>query len=379
MPITFEFASSISKVREYKNELKSANPFEFLDYFYALEQSKSACKETGWTPKHIHSKEKNNINGFIPIYIKDNSYGEFVFDQQWAYALQRANRNYYPKLVTATPFTPCITNKLFSDSHSLKNKMIDMTLDMMEQENIETWHILFPDEESKNIFKEKNFIKRSGYRFVWQNKGYADFDEFLSKFTSRQRKNINNERRSLSKEKIEFFYKDYDNLKNSDWDLFYRFYCVTYHERMQNPYLTRNFFDLVHANKKNLRPILFFAKKNNEIIAASLCFESDKTLYGRHWGSTSHIKNLHFETCYYQGIEYCIQKGIEIFDPGIQGEYKIRRGFEPIECNSFHFIKSDDFREAIKSFCNQETVNIKNYIESCKKYTPFKKTDRIIK
>ncbi|MEL0238631.1 MAG: peptidogalycan biosysnthesis protein, partial [Gammaproteobacteria bacterium] len=135
MPISFEFASSISEVREYKNELKSTNPFEFLDYFYALEQSKSACKETGWTPKHIYSKEKNIINGFVPIYLKDNSYGEFVFDQQWAYALQRANRNYYPKLITATPFTPCITNKLFSNSNSLKNKLIDMTIDMMEQEN----------------------------------------------------------------------------------------------------------------------------------------------------------------------------------------------------------------------------------------------------
>jgi predicted N-acyltransferase len=203
------------------------------------------------------------------------------------------------------------------------------------------------------------------------------FEDYLNIFTSKQRKNIKTERRKIKNAGITFITKDYDSITEEDWDDFYLFYKNTYAERMQAPYLNRQFFKHINRDKKALKPVLFFAVYENRKIAGSLCFQGEDTLYGRHWGAFENIDNLHFECCYYQGIDYCIKNNIKYFDPGVQGEHKIRRGFEPQSCDSYHYVLQEDFRDAIKNFCYEESKSVESYLRACQEYTPIKKEYRI--
>ena len=371
--------SEIKKIdlQEKLYSIKANNPFEDFSYLRAMEQSNSASEKSGWIPDHLGEIKNKELIGFLPLYKKFNSYGEFIFDHQWANALSRAGRNYYPKLLTAIPFTPCEGDRILGKDKKSKFNLIDAAIKKIETEEIESWHILFPNESGKSVLKERNFIERYNYRFTWQNENFSDFDSFLSIFTSRQRATIRKERKSISKLGIEFKCKKHNEINAEDWDLFYVFYQKTYYERAQNPYLNKEFFNLINTVNQLVKPVLFFAELEGEPIGASLCFEGDDTLYGRHWGATSKVKNLHFECCYYQGIEYCIKNNLKFFDPGVQGEHKIRRGFQPHLSSSFHYFLKEDFGQAVSDFCRSERVQIKNYIEACKSYTPFNNDYRI--
>ena len=374
------FIKSLSEISSANlNEIinETDMPFMSYEYLYALEKSKSVHVNNGWETFHLTLSEKENLSGFLPIYKKNNSHGEFVFDHQWSYALRRANRDYYPKLLTAIPFTPCETSKFIAPKSIGIESFTEPVIDYMKKNNVETWHILFPNNDLSEILIENNFIERSGYRFVWNNKAYKNFDDFLKIFTSRQRKNIKSERRKIYDSEINFSIKDNSNITLDDWLVFYQFYQSTYHERMQAPYLNFDFFKLVHKYKNILCPVIFFAELDGNKIAGSLCFQSKDTLYGRHWGSSIDIDSLHFECCYYQGIEYCIKNGIALFDPGVQGEHKIRRGFEPRASTSYHYVLKKDFRNAIESFCKEEKISIEKYLAACSEYTPIKKEYRI--
>ena len=372
-------SSEIKKIdlQEKLYSIKANNPFEDFLYLRAMEQSNSASEKSGWIPNHLGEIKNKKLISFLPLYKKFNSYGEFIFDHQWANALNRAGRNYYPKLLTAIPFTPCEGDRILGKDKKSKFNLIDAAIKKMETEEIESWHILFPNESGKSVLKERNFIERYNYRFTWKNENFSDFDSFLSIFTSRQRATIRKERKSISKLGIEFKCKKHNEINAEDWDLFYVFYQKTYYERAQNPYLNKEFFKLINTVNQLVKPVLFFAEIEGEPIGASLCFEGEDTLYGRHWGATSKVKNLHFECCYYQGIEYCIKNNLKFFDPGVQGEHKIRRGFQPHLSSSFHYFLKEDFGQAVSDFCKSERVQIKNYIEACKSYTPFNNDYRI--
>ena len=372
-------SSEIKKIdlQEKLYSIKANNPFEDFLYLRAMEQSNSASEKSGWIPDHLGEIKNKKLISFLPLYKKFNSYGEFIFDHQWANALNRAGRNYYPKLLTAIPFTPCEGDRILGKDKKSKFNLIDAAIKKMETEEIESWHILFPNESGKSVLKERNFIERYNYRFTWKNENFSDFDSFLSIFTSRQRATIRKERKSISKLGIEFKCKKHNEINAEDWDLFYVFYQKTYYERAQNPYLNKEFFKLINTVNQVVKPVLFFAEIEGEPIGASLCFEGEDTLYGRHWGATSKVKNLHFECCYYQGIEYCIKNNLKFFDPGVQGEHKIRRGFQPHLSSSFHYFLKEDFGQAVSDFCKSERVQIKNYIEACKSYTPFNNDYRI--
>ena len=371
--------SEIKKIdlQEKLYSIEANNPFEDLSYLRAMEQSNSASEKSGWTPEHLGEIKNKQLISFLPLYKKFNSYGEFIFDHQWANALNRAGRNYYPKLLTAIPFTPCEGDRILGKDKKSKFNLIDAAIKKMETEEIESWHILFPNESGKAILREKNFIERYNYRFTWKNENFTNFDSFLSIFTSRQRATIRKERKSISKLGIKFICKKHNEITEEDWNLFYIFYQKTYFERAQNPYLTKEFFKLINAVNQLVKPVIFFAEIAGEPIGASLCFEGEDTLYGRHWGATSKVKNLHFECCYYQGIEYCISNNLKFFDPGVQGEHKIRRGFQPHLSSSFHFFLKEDFGQAVGEFCKSERAQIENYIEACKSYTPFNNDYRI--
>ena len=372
-------SSKIKKIdlQEKLYSIKANNPFEDFSYLRAMEQSNSASEKSGWIPDHLGEIKNKKLISFLPLYKKFNSYGEFIFDHQWANALNRAGRNYYPKLLTAIPFTPCEGDRILAKDDQSKLNLIDAGINKMETEEIESWHILFPNESGKDVLRERYFVERYNYRFTWKNENFTDFDNFLSIFTSRQRATIRKERKSISKLDIKFKCKKHNEITDEDWDLFYVFYQKTYYERAQNPYLNKEFFKLINTANQVVKPVIFFAEIAGEPIGASLCFEGEDTLYGRHWGATTKIKNLHFECCYYQGIEYCIKNNLKFFDPGVQGEHKIRRGFQPQLSSSFHYFLRDDFGQAVSDFCKAERTQIENYIEACKSYTPFNNDYRI--
>ncbi len=366
---------SIDEAQFSKLIRKNDAPFIQYSFLKALENSGCVGRDLGWTPKHLVKSNENVLSGFMPMYIKNNSHGEFVFDHSWSYALNRAGRNYYPKLLTAIPFTPCETRKIITESDA--NEYVEKIIEFMEEKNIESWHVLYPDADLKELFLENKLIERFGYKFIWKNKEYESFNDYLNIFKSRQRKNIKNERKKISDLNITFQIKESDSLTLEDWEEFFKFYKNTYEERLQRPYLNIDFFTEIHNFRKTLKPVIFFAVHDDKKIAGSLCFIGNDTLYGRHWGSSFNIDSLHFETCFYQGIEFCIDKKINYFDPGVQGEHKIRRGFEPIRTSSFHYIKENDFRNAIIEFCEKEEVEINRYLKACERYTPFNKEYKI--
>ena len=366
---------SIDEAQYSKLIRKNDAPFIQYSFLKALENSGCVGRDLGWTPKHLVKSNENVLSGFLPMYIKNNSHGEFVFDHSWSYALNRAGRNYYPKLLTAIPFTPCETRKIITESDA--NEYVEKIIEFMEEKNIESWHVLYPDADLKELFLENKLIERFGYKFIWKNKEYETFNDYLNIFKSRQRKNIKNERKKISDLNITFQIKESDSLTQEDWEEFFKFYKNTYEERLQRPYLNIDFFKEIHKFKKILKPVIFFAVHDDKKIAGSLCFIGNDTLYGRHWGSSFNIDSLHFETCFYQVIEFCINKKIKYFDPGVQGEHKIRRGFEPKRTSSFHYIKENDFRNAIIEFCDKEEVEINRYLKACERYTPFNKEYKI--
>ena len=378
MSTNLNFVDNFDSIDEAQfSKLIRENDAPFIQYSFlkALENSGCVGRDLGWTPKHLVKSNENVLSGFMPMYIKNNSHGEFVFDHSWSYALNRAGRNYYPKLLTAIPFTPCETRKIITESDA--NEYVEKIIEFMEEKNIESWHVLYPDADLKELFLENKLIERFGYKFIWKNKQYETFNDYLNIFKSRQRKNIKNERKKISDLNITFQIKESDSLKLEDWEEFFKFYKNTYEERLQRPYLNIDFFKEIHKFKKILKPVIFFAVHDDKKIAGSLCFIGNDTLYGRHWGSSFNIDSLHFETCFYQGIEFCIDKKINYFDPGVQGEHKIRRGFEPIRTSSFHYIKENDFRNAIIEFCEKEEVEINRYLKACERYTPFNKEYKI--
>ena len=378
MSTNLNFVDNFDSIDEAQfSKLIRENDAPFIQYSFlkALENSGCVGRDLGWTPKHLVKSNENVLSGFMPMYIKNNSHGEFVFDHSWSYALNRAGRNYYPKLLTAIPFTPCETRKIITESDA--NEYVEKIIEFMEEKNIESWHVLYPDTDLKELFLENKLIERFGYKFIWKNKQYETFNDYLNIFKSRQRKNIKNERKKISDLNITFQIKESDSLTLEDWEEFFKFYKNTYEERLQRPYLNIDFFKEIHKFKKILKPVIFFAVHDDKKIAGSLCFIGNDTLYGRHWGSSFNIDSLHFETCFYQGIEFCIDKKINYFDPGVQGEHKIRRGFEPIRTSSFHYIKENDFRNAIIEFCEKEEVEINRYLKACERYTPFNKEYKI--
>ena len=378
MSTNLNFVDNFDSIDEAQfSKLIRENDAPFIQYSFlkALENSGCVGRDLGWTPKHLVKSNENVLSGFMPMYIKNNSHGEFVFDHSWSYALNRAGRNYYPKLLTAIPFTPCETRKIITESDA--NEYVEKIIEFMEEKNIESWHVLYPDADLKELFLENKLIERFGYKFIWKNKEYETFNDYLNIFKSRQRKNIKNERKKISDLNITFQIKESDSLTLEDWEEFFKFYKNTYEERLQRPYLNIDFFKEIHKFKKILKPVIFFAVHDDKKIAGSLCFIGNDTLYGRHWGSSFNIDSLHFETCFYKGIEFCIDKKINYFDPGVQGEHKIRRGFEPIRTSSFHYIKENDFRNAIIEFCKKEEVEINRYLKACERYTPFNKEYKI--
>jgi len=367
-----KFVNSIDKINEstWQSLANSSSPFVNYHFFKALENSQSVCNIKGWQPHHLLCSNSSGINAIMPIYIKQHSWGEYVFDWAWADAYQQHNESYYPKLVATVPFTPVTTTKLITNEIALPQVFSALTEHCQEQ-SINSWHILYVQECHQQSLILNNVFERNTVQFHWFNHQYHDFDEFISTFTARKRKNVKKERLSISQQNIETRRVLGKDITPQELEFFYLTYQLTYLKRGHSPHLSADFF----ARAVKLLPdniLLIIASVEDCDIACAWFFFDEHQLYGRYWGCTQTFKHLHFELCYYQGIEFCIEHKIQAFNPGAQGEHKIQRGFEPVLTHSYHWIKHLGFRPAIQQFCQQEQQKMQQYLKHCQQFLPFK-------
>lgn len=348
------------------------NDYPFLQYEFlqALEQSGSVSEESGWQPCHLELIEQGETVLLLPLYVKYHSWGEYVFDHSWADAFQQSGLNYYPKLLSAIPFTPAAGPRWLSKmNHEEALSKVLMAIKQFANEySLESWHLLFPDMPSFN--PDPSLVERTGVQYQWFNRQYQSFDHFLEGLTSRKRKEIKKERAKSSA--FTFKHLDGSSITPSQCQQFYELYSLTYLKRGRNPYLDEHFFKVLVETMPH-QMLFVLAYLDDTLVAGALSFHDASTLYGRYWGCYEEYDSLHFETCYYQGIDYCIANKLDRFDSGAQGEHKIKRGFEPVSTRSIHWIANPSFKEAIAGFCRKE----KQYIEEQKlrlaELLPFKK------
>jgi predicted N-acyltransferase len=352
------------------------NPFCKHEFLQALESSGATSSETGWIPRHLSIIDNNEKTvGFVPLFEKHHSYGEYIFDWAWADAYRRQGLTYYPKLVSSIPYSPVTGKRLLHDHHSSPawvDTAINFIKDTMENEQLSSWHCLHLTESESNLLTGLKAHQRLTPHFIWHNRGYTDFDDFLGQLKSRKRKLIRKERNRVRQQDIHFKKLYGDDLQHQHIEQFYRFYQYTYLKRSgHSGYLDCEFFlNLSNTMKENL--LMIGAFHNEQMIAASLFLQDENNLYGRYWGTEQELEFLHFETCYYQGIEYCIETGRKHFDPGTQGEHKVVRGFEPGVVYSNHLIGHPGFSEAIERYTGEEARHNLSYIESLSGISPYR-------
>tara|TARA_Y100001970_G_scaffold294331_1_gene450827 strand:- start:135585 stop:136745 length:1161 start_codon:yes stop_codon:yes gene_type:complete len=376
--LTAEICGSINKVNEldWDRCLDSDHPFMRHAFFYALEQSGSANAETGWLPRHILIRQNNVLVGAMPMYLKNHSAGEYVFDHGWADAFSQAGGNYYPKLQVSVPFSPVtgpriLVSPIACSPQEVRDKIINTALDQCKTLNASSIHITFPSEQDWNFLGKTGLMQRTGIQFHWKNSNYKSFEDFLSSLSSRKRKKINRERRNFFEGDITISELKGLEIKEHHWDHFYFFYNNTTNRKWGIPYLTREFFSLL----SQLMPeqiVIFIAERNGKPIAGALNLIGNSVMYGRNWGCIESHPFLHFELCYYRAIEFSIRNQLFRVEAGAQGLHKLSRGYLPTPTYSAHWILNKELRDAVNNYLNKETTMINNEIKSIAKYSPYR-------
>jgi predicted N-acyltransferase len=360
-----------------------AGPFLRHEFLTALEETGCVGVNTGWQVAHLVLKQNDHLLGAVPLYLKQHSYGEFVFDWSWAQAYEQQGMNYYPKALGAIPFTPVQGSRfLYKDTSkttSIFEKLVGGLKSLVMNNDLSSIHILFPMNSEAKSLQEDGFLLRDSVQFHWHNQDYRNIEEFLVALTMKRRKNIRREREHVAKENISFKHVPGSVASNEDWEFFYKCYQNTYFEHQSQPYLNEAFFKLwAQRLPDNLH--LIIAYQNEYPIAASLLVvdQNSSKVYGRYWGALKHVPCLHFETAYYQAIEYCIANGIQTFEGGAQGEHKMARGFLPTTIQSAHFIKDPRFAKAIEHFLKREHEGIGAYVDELAEHSPLKSSKVLI-
>jgi len=385
--VQVKFVDSIEQIglEQWNQVAGTRYPFTRYEFLHALEASGATNKKSGWQPHHlvIHDPNTDQIAALMPLYLKYHSYGEYVFDWSWADAYARHNIEYYPKFVNTIPFTPATGPRLCIKSGGDEDSLYAMVISSLIQEaetlGVSSIHVLFPTPPISERLQQLGLNRRRGVQYHWYNENFANFDDFLSTFSSRKRKNLNKERKRVTEQNLRLEVFEGADIAPETWQRFYYFYQLTYAKRSgHGGYLDQRFFEMIGASmSENLVLVLAYDQnRDNEIVAGALNFRDDKTLYGRYWGCLAEYDFLHFETCYYQGIEYCIEHNLQRFDPGAQGEHKIQRGFTPTETWSNHWIAHPEFSAAIDDFLLQDNQSVAAYIDEAKTLLPFKKADQ---
>lgn len=350
-------------------------PFLAYEFLIALENNDCLGMERGWIPHYLIAKDSNDqLIGALPAFLKTHSYGEFVFDWSWAEAYQRHGLHYYPKLIVAAPFTPATGPRLLlredADTQTIAQLLAGIKQYATEKK-LSGVHILFPPHAEAEKLIKYGFLTRSNCQYIWSNNAYTSFDDFLASLISRKRKKINRERRRTQEQGIRFEVLEGAEVTEEQWHVIYQFYCNTYEDKWGFPSLSLEFF-LEVARTMPTSILVVLAVLNDCYIATAILFKNQHTLYGRYWGCQEDYHSLHFETCYYQGIEYCIAKGLTRFEPGAQGEHKIARGFVPSFTWSAHWLANPSFQQAIEDFLSREHALIQDHYNQLMAQIPYR-------
>ncbi|MBE0462471.1 MAG: GNAT family N-acetyltransferase [Halomonadaceae bacterium] len=377
-PLKLSSLSAMSDIKASQwDALAGDQPFLRHAFLNALELSGSVSRETGWEPCHACVWQGDQLVGALPMYRKHHSYGEYVFDWGWAEAFEKAGGDYYPKILSAIPFTPVpgVRTLLAKtlDAGAVRALLASAWQSLCEQQSLSSWHLLFADENDVAAWQAQfpELIAREGVQFQWRDAGFGDFDGFLASLTSKRRKMIKRERRLVAEQGLTLARLEGENISPEAMTHFYRCYSMTYLERGRSPYLNKEFFEQLRQTMPEAL-MLVQARLDGQPVASALYFRSEQTLYGRYWGSEVVADCLHFEACYYQGIEYCLQRGLTLFDPGTQGEHKLIRGFAPQRIRSLHYLAHPGLAAGVAQFCQQEGAHINAYREAAYKALPFK-------
>jgi uncharacterized protein len=372
------FLNSIAEVRAADwNALAGTQTQPFLrhEFFLALEESGCTTARTGWTPRHaVLEDSSGRLIGALPLFRKSHSRGEFVFDFAWANAYAQYGLKYYPKLLSAVPFTPVSGPRLLvhgaSDAAAVRAALIRAAAEFAAAERVSSWHLLFPATEDLEAARRAGLIERRDCQFHWFNRDYESFDAFLATFTAEKRKKAKRERRRVAEAGITFETRSGAEMDDALWSTVYEFYADTFYRHGHEPYLNLKFFKLIAARLPE-RLMLKIACHGRSPIALAIFFVGEEALYGRDWGAGGNYHSLHFETCYYQGIEYCIEKGLKRFEPGTQGEHKVPRGFVPAITGSAHYIGDERFAAAIRDYAEREARGVDNYAAAVNEHVPY--------
>lgn len=364
------------------NPLIGDDPFLRQEFLAAMHGTGCASNRTGWLPQFITLWEGGTLRGAMPLYLKSHSYGEYVFDWAWANAYQRYGYPYYPKLLSAIPFSPVTGRRLLAETSEQRALLISAALAMVQDGNtgasISSFHCLFPEEYEARELEKAGMTLRHGIQFHWKNRpdgGYENFEDFLGGMSYSKRKKIRQERRRVQAAGIRFLSLHGNDINEEYWRFFVDCYNKTYQEHHSRPYLNLEFFmQLGKSMPENV--LLILALREHQPIAAAFNLHNSHTLYGRYWGAKEFIPGLHFETCYYQAIEYCIANRIRLFEGGAQGEHKLARGFLPVRTWSAHWLAHPEFAAAIGSYLEREAQDIDLYIEELNDSAPFRKEVR---
>ena len=340
-------------------------------FLHALHETGCAAPETGWTPRYLTAWRGTLLVGAMPLYVKTHSYGEYVFDWSWADAYRRHGRHYYPKLVCAVPFTPATGPRLIAADAATRGELLAGALSLLADEHLSSLHILFPQADEASACAAAGMLLRDSMQFHWTNPGYRDFADFLSTMNHTKRKRISQERRKLGAAGVTFRRLLGREIDGRHWSFFYRCYTTTYRRHHSTPYLSLAFFERIGATLPE-QIVLVLGERDGRPICTALDVFSADTLWGRYWGSTEFVPGLHFEACYYQAIEFCIERRIAQFEGGAQGVHKLARGLLPVTTRSAHAIADPDFARAIARFTADERAEVAHAVEELEAASPFK-------
>lgn len=351
------------------------DPFLDWDFLEAAESSECATPATGWTPRHVLAHDgAGRLVGATPLYIKTHSRGEFVFDHGWADALHRAGGRYYPKLLCAVPFTPVTGRRLLANgphANGIRRALAGAVVEAGQQWRVSSAHFNFVDEDTWRLLGAERLLLREDQQFHWINRGYKSFDDFLNALSSRKRKTLRRERRE-AQEGLDIIRVSGDDIRAHHWDAFFEFYMDTGGRKWGSPYLNREFFSLLHERMAD-KCLLILAMDRGEPIAGALNMIGSDTLYGRYWGRSVERPFLHFEICYYQAIDFAIERGLACVEAGAQGEHKLARGYEPRLTRSAHWIAHSGLRTAVANYLDSERMAVEEGINELQAYSPFRK------
>jgi predicted N-acyltransferase len=340
-------------------------------FLHALHETGCAAPENGWAPRYLTAWRDGALVGAMPLYLKAHSYGEYVFDWSWADAYRRHGRKYYPKLVAAIPFTPATGPRLIAEDPATRAHLLEGALAFVANEGLSSLHILFPEPREAAECAAAGMMLRNSVQFHWTNAGYRDFADFLSTLNHSKRANIRQERRKLDAAGVTFVRLTGTDIDSAQWRFFYRCYTGTYRQHHSTPYLTLEFFERIGREMPD-NVLLVLGYKNGKPICAAMDIYSESALWGRYWGSTEYVPGLHFEACYYQAIEFCIERRIGLFEGGAQGLHKLARGLMPVATQSAHAIADPDFAAAIAKFAEHERDDVAQTVDELERASPFR-------